>query len=100
MSVKGKVKRLNKEIKKLYCENIILSNARENCKRIEEDYCRCLEKEKLYENLIKFFITNHIGDIRGGMEVHRYGIDKMNGLKLNIEYHPEFNSYIIKVNVR
>lgn len=97
MSVKGKVKRLNKEIEKLYGENIILSNVRENLKRIEEDYCISLEKNKLYENLIKFFITNHIGDIRGGMQVHRYGIDKMNGLKLNIEYQPKFNSYIIKV---
>lgn len=98
MSVKGKVKRLNKEIEKLYGENIILSNVIENLKRIEEYYCISLEKNKLYENLIKFFITKHIGDIRGGgMQVHRYGIDKMNGLKLNIEYQPKFNSYIIKV---
>jgi len=98
MSVKGKIKRLNKEIKKLYYENTILSNERKNFKRIEEDYCISLEKEKLYENLIKFFITNHIGDIRGGMQVHRYGIDKMNGLQLKVDYQPEFNSYIIRVN--
>lgn len=32
MSVKGKIKRLNKEIKKLYYENTILSNERKNKK--------------------------------------------------------------------
>ena len=98
MSVKGKIKRLNKEIRKLKCENIALSYERNNFKRIEEDYCIALEKEKLYKNLIKTFVTNHIGKLRGGMQIERYGIDKMQNLRLSIDYQPEFNSYIIRVN--
>ena len=32
------------------------------------------------------------------MQIERYGIDKMQNLRLRIDYQPEFNSYIIKVN--
>ena len=95
MSVKGKVKRLNKQIEKLNKQIEILKN---NNKRIIEDYSSDLEKIKIYENIIKFAITNHIGNLRGGMQIERYGIDKMQDLRLSIDYQPEFHSYIIRVN--
>lgn len=98
MSVKGKVKRLNRQIEKLNCELIQLEKLKNNNKRIIEDYSSDLEKIKIYENIIKFAITNQIGGMRGGMQIERYGIDKMQNLRLDIDYQPEFNSYIIRVN--
>ena len=94
MSVKGKVKKLNKELIKLRddLETERLSNRRLD-KQIESSvYTRQLE------NIVKFAITNHIGNLRGGMQIERYGIDKMQDLRLSIDYQPEFNSYIIRVN--
>ncbi len=98
MSVKGKVKRLNRQIEKLNCELIQLEKLKNNNKRIIEDYSSDLEKIKIYENIIKFAITNHLGNLRGGMRIERYEIDKMQNLRLDIDYQPEFNSYIIRVN--
>lgn len=105
MSVKGKVKRLNKEIIKLqnelYTER--LSNKRMKNKsdrlkiELEEQKADKQYTEQL-ENIVKFAITNHIGDLRGGMKIERYGIDKMQNLRLNIVYQPEFNGYVIRVN--
>lgn len=105
MSVKGKVKRLNKEIDNLQKElqTCQLSNSRLRNKsnRLKTE----LEGQKAdnqyteqLENILKFAITNHIGNLRGGMQIERYGIDKMQNLRLRIDYQPEFNSYIIKVN--
>ena len=89
MSVKGKVKRLNKKIANLQEElqTYQLSNSRLRNKYVEQ-----------LENILKFAITNHIGNLRGGMQIERYGIDKMQDLRLSIDYQPEFNSYIIRVN--
>lgn len=98
MSVKGKVKRLNRQIEKLNCELIQLETLKNNNKRIIEDYSSDLEKIKIYENIIKFAITNHLGNLRGRMRIERYEIDKMQNLRLDIDYQPEFNSYIIRVN--
>lgn len=98
MSVKGKVKRLNRQIEKLNCELIQLETLKNNNKRIIEDYSSDLEKIKIYENIIKFAITNHLGNLRGGMRIERYEIDKMQNLRLDIDYQPEFNCYIIRVN--
>ena len=98
MSVKGKVKRLNRQIEKLNCELIQLETLKNNNKRIAEDYIDLEEKNKMYENIIKFAITNQIGGMKGAMRIGRYGIDKMQDLRLNIDYLPEFNSYIIRVN--
>ena len=50
------------------------------------------------ENIVKFALTNHIGNLRGGMRIDRYGIDKMQDLRLNINYIVENDSYIIRVN--
>ena len=105
MSVKGKVKRLNKRIENLQEElqTYQLSNSRLRNKNdklkteLEEQKADKQYKEQL-ENILKFAITNHIGNLRGGMQIERYGIDKMQDLRLSIDYQPEFNSYIIRVN--
>lgn len=98
MSVKAKVKRLNKEIIKLKdeLETETLSNRRLRQRLDEEkqfsDYVRQLE------NIVKFALTNQIGNLRGEIQIERYGIDKMQNLRLSIDYVPENNSYIIRVS--
>ena len=98
MSVKGKIKRLNKKIENLQEElqTYQLSNSRLKTE-LEEQKVDKQYTEQL-ENILKFAITNHIGNLRGGMQIERYGIDKMQDLRLSIDYQPEFNSYIIRVN--
>lgn len=102
MNAKGKVKRLNKEIDNLQKElqTCQLSNSRLRNKNdmlnIELEGQKAVIEE--LENILKFAITNHIGNLRGGMRIERYGIDKMQDLRLSIDYQPEFNSYIIRVN--
>ena len=98
MSVKGKVKKLNKELIKLRddLETERLSNRRLR-KKLDKQIESSVYTRQL-ENIVKFAITNQIGGMRGGMQIERYGIDKMQDLRLNIDYQPEFNSYIIKVN--
>lgn len=98
MSVKTKVKRCNKEIKRLEEElgTVKLSNIRLKIKLDEQMRSRVYIEQ--LENIVKFAITNHIGGIKGGMQIEKYGIDKMQDLRLSIDYQPQFNSYIIKVN--
>ncbi len=105
MSVKGKVKKLNKKIENLQEELQIyqLSNSRLRDKNdrlkteLEEQKADKKYIEQL-ENILKFALTNHIGNLRGGMQIQRYGIDKMQDLRLSIDYQPEFDSYTIRVN--
>lgn len=98
MSVKSKVKRCNKEIKRLESRlkdlEIQNYNLRKNILKNDDNS----EKTKLYANIIKFAITNHIGELNAGMRIERHGIDKMQDLKLNVEYDPMFNSYIMRVH--
>lgn len=98
MSVKGKVKKLNKELIKLRddLETERLSNRRLRQKLDKQTESSVYTRQ--LENIVKFAITNHIGNLRGGMRIERYGIDKMQNLRLNIDYQPEFNSYVIRVN--
>ncbi len=97
MSIKSKVKRCNKEIIRLQdeLETERLSNRRLRQRLDEEkqfsDYTRQLE------NIVKFAITNHIGGLNAGMRIEKPGIEKMQELKLNIEYEPMYNSCIIRV---
>ena len=105
MSVKGKVKRLNKKIENLQEElqtyqlsNSRLKNKNDRLKIELEEQKADNQYTEILENIIKFAITNHIGYLRGGMQIERYGIDKMQDLRLSIDYQPEFNSYIIRVN--
>lgn len=98
MSVKGKVKRLNKELIKLRdnleTERLLNRRLRQKLDKQTESsvYTRQLE------NIVKFALTNHIGNLRGGMQIERYGIDKMQDLRLSIDYEPMLNSYVIKVS--
>lgn len=105
MSVKGKVKRLNKEIDNLQKElqTCQLSNSRLRNKNdrlnIElEGQKADKQYTEILKNIVKFAITNHIGNLRGGMQIDRYGIDKMQDLRLNIDYSHIDNSYIIRVS--
>ena len=94
MSVKSKVKRCNKEIKRLADE---LKTTQLSNSRLREKLNNQVNNEQL-ENIIKFALTNHIGGLEGGMQIERFGIDKMSDLKLNIEYEPMYNSYFIRVH--
>lgn len=98
MSVKNKVKRLNKEILNLKdeLETTILSNKRLREKIDEENQCRKYTEQ--LENIVKFAITNQLGGIRGGMAIDWFGIDKMKDLKLSIESNPMEHVYIMRVN--
>ena len=98
MSVKSKVKRCNKEIIRLQdeLETERLSNNRLR-QRLDKENQSKVYIEQL-ENILKFAVTNQIGGMRGGMQIERYGIDKMKNLKLSIDYEFQYNSYIIRVN--
>lgn len=105
MSVKGKVKRLSKKIEEMQAELQFyeLSNSRLRDKadwlKIElENRMENKQYTETLENIVKFAITNHVGSLRGGIQIERYGIEKMQDLNLRIEYLPEFNCYIIKVS--
>lgn len=105
MSVKGKVKRLNKRIENLQEElqtyqlsNSRLRNKNDKLKTELEEQKADKQYTEQLENIVKFAITNHIGNLRGGMQIERYGIDKMQDLRLSIDYQPEFNNYIIRVS--
>lgn len=104
MSVKSKVKRCNKEIKRLQEEletyqlsSNRLKNKNDRLKTELEEQKADKQYIKQLENIVKFALTNHIGNLRGGMQIDRYGIDKMQSLKLCVDYEPEINSYIIRV---
>lgn len=105
MSVKGKVKRLNKRIENLQQElqtyqlsNSRLKNKNDRLKIELEGQKANKQYTDQLENILKFAITNHIGNLRGGMQIERYGIDKMQNLKLSIDYEVQYDSYIIRVN--
>ena len=105
MSVKGKVKKLNKKIENLQEElqtyqlsNSRLRNKNDRLKTELEEQKADKQYTEQLENILKFAITNHIGNLRGGMQIERYGIDKMQDLRLSIDYQPEFNRYIIRVS--
>lgn len=105
MSVKGKVKRLNKEIKDLKEELQTYQLSNDRLKNKTDRLRVELEEQKAdkqytgqLENIVKFALTNHIGNLRGGMQIDRYGIDKMQDLRLSIDYEPMLNSYVIKVS--
>lgn len=105
MSIKNKVKRCNKEIKRLQEEletyqlsNNRLKNKNDRLKTELEEQKADKQYIKQLENIVKFALTNHIGGLNVGMRIERYGIDKMQDLRLMINYEAEFNSYVIRVN--
>lgn len=97
MSVKTKVKRCNKEIERLELKlkdlEIQNNNLRKNILKNDDNS----EKTKLYANIIKFAITNHIGGLNGGMAIDWDNVDKLNNLKLDIEKNYMEHAYIMRV---
>lgn len=81
MSVKGKVKRCNKEIKRLReeLETYQLSNS-----RLREKLDSQTNNETL-ENIVKFALTNQVGGLRAGMMIDAPAIDKMKDVRLIID---------------
>jgi hypothetical protein len=92
MSVKSKVKRCNAEIKRL--EDKLQANELENNRlRYKQD-----TDNKTLENIVKFAVTQHIGNLQGGIAIEAMGIDKMNNLRLSIDRNYEYGkAYIIRV---
>ena len=91
MSVKSKIKYKNKKIEELQ-------------KQVKDLELKLLDRgmgtsrqEKLYENIIKFVVTNQIGRLKGGMMADCYSIDKMSELKLDIERSHTDHAYIMRV---
>ena len=97
MSVKSKVKRCNLIIEN---QNIKINNLQEQIENLNTQL-RIAQKHKngnkLLENIIKFAITNHIGNLRGGMMVDAISIEKMKDLKLDIERSLMEDTYIMRV---
>lgn len=94
MSVKGKIKRLNQQLResKDELETYKLSNSRLKEKLDSQ------KDNKTLENIIKFALTNHIGNLRGGMMIDAISIDKMKDLRLLIDRDNECGrAYIIRV---
>lgn len=92
MSVKGKVKRLNKEVKELTYE------IESNQKRYVRDKARYEENKKMLESLIKFFVVNQVGKpADGGVHIERQYVDKLDSLDVDIWYELENDAYVIKL---
>ena len=94
MSVKSKIKRCNGEIKRLkdQLETSELSN-----RRLRQKLDSQID-DKTLENIVKFAVTQHIGNLQGGISIDAIGIDKMENLRLFIDRNHEYgNAYIIRV---
>ena len=94
MSVKGKIKRLNQQLKesKDELETYKLSN-----RRLIEKLDSQIDNRTL-ENIIKFAITNHVGNLKAGIMIDAVAIDKMKDLRLLIDRDNECGrAYIIRV---
>ena len=85
MSVKSKVKRLNKEIQTITNIRNVENNKHE-------------KEKKSLENIIKFMIKSNMKNIpSGGVQIGRKHIDEMDFYNINISYEYENDSYIIKI---
>ena len=94
MSVKGKIKRLNQQLKesKDELETYKLSNS-----RLREKIDSQIDN-RILENIIKFAITNHVGNLKAGIMIDALAIDKMKDLRLLIDRDNECGrAYIIRV---
>ncbi len=94
MSVKSKIKRLNRQIEILRKENILQVD---HILQLEVRRNDKSKREEMLENIIKFAITNHVGGLHAGMAIDWFGIDKMKDLKLDIEKNAMEHAYIMRV---
>lgn len=91
MSVKGKVKRLNRHIEDLNDQIKDLEYA-----RFLEQFRYKRERKEL-ENLIMFFVTNQVGKpAEGGVHIERQYVEKFENLDVDIWYEVENHAYVIK----
>lgn len=92
MSVKGKVKRLNRWIEYLNDKIERLSYSME---LEREQHNR--EKEML-ESLIKFFVVNQVGKLApGGVHIEKQYVDKLDNLDVKVYYELENKAYVINL---
>lgn len=98
MSVKGKVKRLNKQLKELQQDYNNLQSRNTSLNMRLKEQITSESKNQLYENIIKFAVTNHVGNLRAGMMIDAAAIDKMKDLRLLIDKDDECGrAYVIRV---
>lgn len=98
MSVKGKVKRLNKQLKELQQDYNNLQGRNTSLNMRLKEQITSESKNQLYENIIKFAVTNHVGNLRAGMMIDAAAIDKMKDLRLLIDKDDECGrAYVIRV---
>ena len=92
MSVKGKVKRLNKKIKESYSQIACLEYT------IDAEKVKYERERTTLRNLIKFFVTNQVDDLaEGGVQIDREYVDKLKDMDVNIWYDIDYNAYVIKL---
>ena len=85
MSVKGKIKRLNREVEYL----------NKHIDRLNFDYLHTID---MLENLIKFFVMNQVGrPADGGVQIGDQYIDKVRPLEIKIWYESYNKAFIIKL---
>jgi predicted transcriptional regulator len=98
MSVKGKVKRLNKQLKELQQDYNNLQGRNTSLNMRLKEKVTSESKNQLYENIIKFAVTNHVGNLNVGMMIDAASVDKMKDLRLLIDRDNECGrAYIIRV---
>ena len=98
MSVKGKVKRLNKQLKELQQDYNNLQGRNTSLNMRLKEKVTSKSKNQLYENIIKFAVTNHVGNLNVGMMIDAASVDKMKDLRLLIDRVDEYGrAYIIRV---
>lgn len=98
MSVKGKVKRLNKQLKELQQDYNNLQGRNTSLNMRLKEKVTSESKNQLYENIIKFAVTNHVGNLNVGMMIDVASVDKMKDLRLLIDRVDEYGrAYVIRV---
>lgn len=98
MSVKGKVKRLNKQLKELQQDYNNLQGRNTSLNMRLKEKVTSESKNQLYENIIKFAVTNHVGNLNVGMMIDAASVDKMKDLRLLIDRVDEYRrAYVIRV---
>ena len=91
MSVKKKIKRLNRWVEYLEEE---LERTRRSMKH---EQWRHEKREEELENLIKFFVINQVGKhAEGGVHIDKEYIDKIKSLGVDIWYEDYNGAYVIK----
>lgn len=98
MSVKGKIKRLNKQLKELQQDYNNLQGRNTSLNMRLKEQITSESKNQLYENIIKFAVTNHVGNLKAGIMIDAASVDKMKNLKLLIDRNEEYGrAYVIRV---